>query len=298
MTSRSFGAKPMTAAMALAVSAGAWAAAAQEHFASPQAAMQAFGDAVATSDEDALRAILGSDCRRLIPPVGAEARYRFLGAWSEARTVRPDGDSRAYIAVGHDGWTLPIPLAKSAQGWTFDVPEGVREMRLRRIGRNELAVMQTMLAIYDAQREYASVDRDGDGVLAYAGRLSSAPGKRDGLYWPTRGDEPESPLGPAFLAAGRGNATQQGYHGYHYKLLTAQGPHAPGGEYDYVVRGKLFGGFAVVAWPARYGDSGVKSFLISHEGQLYEADLGPQSAARAAAMRRFDPGPGWSRITP
>jgi hypothetical protein len=187
---------------------------------------------------------------------------------------------------------------KSAQGWYFNVPEGVDEMRVRRIGRNELAVIQTMLAVCDAQREYASVDHDGDGVLVYAGKLSSSPGKRDGLYWPTGGGEPPSPLGPAFLAVGKGNTTQDGYYGYRYKLLTAQGPAAPGGAYDYVVNGRLFGGFAIVAWPVRYGDTGVKSFMVNHEGQVYEADLGPNSAARAQAMTRFDPGPGWAKTAP
>lgn len=276
----------------------AWSAA-QRHFPTPEAAMEAFGDAVATSNDAALQTMLGSDYRRVIPPIGADARYRFLSAWSASHTVRAEGADRAYVAVGNDGWTLPLPLVKAPQGWYFNVPEGVREMRWRRIGRNELAVMQTMLAICDAQREYASVDRDGDGVLAYAGRLSSTPGKHDGLYWPVASGEPLSPLGPAFMAAaGKGNTTQDGYHGYRYKLLTAQGPSAPGGAYDYVVNGKLFGGFAIVAWPVRYGDTGVKSFMVSHDGEVYEADLGPNSAARAAAITRFDPGPGWSKATP
>ncbi|MGO4280066.1 MULTISPECIES: DUF2950 domain-containing protein [Cupriavidus] len=275
----------------------AWAAS-QRHFPSPEAAMLAFGDAVATSDDAALGTLLGSDYRRLIPPVGADARYRFLSAWSVSHKILPEGADRALVAVGDDGWTLPVPLVKSAQGWYFNVPEGVDEMRVRRIGRNELAVIQTMLAVCDAQREYASVDHDGDGVLVYAGKLSSSPGKRDGLYWPTGGGEPPSPLGPAFLAVGKGNTTQDGYYGYRYKLLTAQGPAAPGGAYDYVVNGRLFGGFAIVAWPVRYGDTGVKSFMVNHEGQVYEADLGPNSAARAQAMTRFDPGPGWAKTAP
>jgi len=284
-------------AVMMGLSGMAWAAA-QRHFDSPESAMRAFGDAVATSDDAAMRTILGSDYRQLIPPIGTEARYRFLGAWSVSHAVRPDGDKRAYIAVGNDGWTLPLPMVKSATGWYFDVPQGVEEMRLRRIGRNELAVMQTMLAIYDAQREYASVDHDGNGVLVYAGKLSSAPGKRDGLYWPARDGEAPSPLGPAFLAAGKGQITQDGYYGYRYKLLTAQGPSAPGGAYDYIVNGRLFGGFAVVAWPVRYGDTGVKSFMVSHEGQVYEANLGASTATRAAAMTRFEPGPGWTRVSP
>ncbi len=184
-----------------------------------EAAMLAFGDAVATSDDAALGTLLGADYRRLIPPVGADARYRFLSAWSVSHKILPEGADRALVAVGDDGWTLPVPLVKSAQGWYFNVPEGVDEMRVRRIGRNELAVIQTMLAVCDAQREYASVDHDGDGVLVYAGKLSSSPGKRDGLYWPTGGGEPPSPLGPAFLAVGKGNTTQDGYYGYRYRIV-------------------------------------------------------------------------------
>jgi hypothetical protein len=175
---------------------------------------------------------------------------------------------------------------------------GAEEMRLRRIGRNELAVIQTMLAIYDAQHEYALTVHDGNSLLSYAAKLVSSPGKQDGLYWPTEGDAPPSPLGAAFVQARAGMAKEVGYHGYRYKLLTSQGPHAPGGAYDYLVHGKLFGGFAVVAWPVRYGDTGIKSFIVSHAGQVYERDLGPDSAAKANAMTSFDPGPGWAKVQP
>jgi len=158
--------------------------------------------------------------------------------------------------------------------------------------------MQTMLAIYDAQHEYSQKVHDGSGVLAYASKLSSSPGKQDGLYWPTKAGEEPSPLGPAFITAGTRMASPDGYFGYHYKLLTSQGSHAPGGAYNYVVRGKLFGGFAVIAWPVRYQDTGVKSFMVSHDGQVYESDLGPDSAAKAAAIKSFDPGPGWTQVSP
>ncbi|MCO4860811.1 DUF2950 domain-containing protein [Cupriavidus sp. WGlv3] len=273
------------------------AARAQKPFDSAEAAMNAFGDAVARQDDTAMKALLGNDFRQLIPPVGAEVRQRFLEQWQVAHALQPVDDSHALIAVGNDGWTLPVPLVKGTRGWQFDTRAGVEEMRIRRVGRNELAVMQTMLAIYDAQNEYAQTDHDGDGVLVYAGQLASTAGKKDGLYYPTRDGEPPSPLGAAFLTAGKGKAGQ-GYYGYHYKLLTAQGPHAPGGAYNYVVNGKLFGGFAVLAWPVKYGDTGVQSFMVSHDGQLFERDLGPDSAAQAAKIRSFDPGPGWSRVTP
>jgi hypothetical protein len=271
---------------------------AQKIFDSPEAAMNAFGDAVATSNEAALDTILGANQRKLIPPVGTEVRIRFLAVWARSHSIKQVDDNHAAVAVGDDGWTLPIPIVKSAKGWQFDTRAGVEEMRARRVGRNELAVMQTLLAIYDAQHEYAQNDHDGSGVLAYAAKLASSAGKRDGLYWPTKAGEEPSPLGPAFLVVGSRAASPDGYFGYRYKLLTSQGPNAPGGAYNYLVRGKLFGGFAVIAWPAHYRETGVKSFMISHDGQLYESDLGPDSEAKGTAMKSFDPGPDWMKVSP
>jgi hypothetical protein len=156
-----------------------------------------------------------------------------------------------------------------------------------------------MLAIYDAQKEYARVDRNRDGVLQYAAKFTSSPGKQDGLYWPTKTGEAPSPLGPAVAAArAAGGDAAAGYYGYRYKLLTAQGKNAPGGAYDYVARGRMIGGFAAVAWPARYGDTGVMTFMVSHDGVVYEKDLGPDTAARAAAMTRFDPDSSWQKVQP
>jgi hypothetical protein len=286
------------AAVALGIAA-APAAFAQQTFPSPMAAMNAFGDAVATSDEDALKTVLGADFRTFIPPVGAEGRYRFLAAWAKSHALQLDGDSKALVAVGGDGWTLPIPIVKTGQGWRFDTKAGAEEMRLRRIGRNELAVMQVMLAIYDAEKEYARVDRNRDGVLQYAAKFTSSPGKQDGLYWPTKANEPQSPLGPAVVAARTaGGGSDAGYYGYRYKLLTGQGKNAPGGAYDYTVRGRMIGGFAAVAWPVKYGDTGVMTFMVSHDGVVYEKDLGPDTAARAAAITRFDPDSSWQKVDP
>lgn len=271
----------------------------QQAFATPEAAMNAFGDALATSNEDALRQMFGADFRRFFPPLGAEVRYRFLATWARVHGIKMSGPDKAQIAVGEDGWTLPIPLVKTARGWQFDTLAGAEEVRLRRIGRNELAVMQTMLAIFDAQIEYASVDRDGSGFLQYARRFASSPGKNDGLYWPTPAGAKPSPLGPAFEAAQAkgGNATD-GYYGYRFKLLTGQGPNAPGGARDYLVKGRMIGGFAAIAWPVRYGDTGVMTFMVSQDGAVYQRDLGPDTAARAAAIARFDPGAGWTRVQP
>lgn len=273
------------------------AAHANKVYATPEAAMTELGDAIFSDDEAAMKSLLGANFRDLIPVVGAGVRYQFLAAWGKSHVLKPT-DHRADIAVGDDGWTLPIPLVKADKGWQFDTRAGVEEMRVRRIGRNELAVIQTMLAIHDAQNEYAQTIHDGSHVLAYAAKLSSSPGKHDGLYWPTRPDEPESPLGLGFKGAGTRNASKDGYYGYHYKLLTSQGPHAPGGVFDYVVDGKLFGGFAVIAWPVRYQDTGVMSFMVSHDGQVYERDLGANGVAKAAAMKSFDPGAGWRKVSP
>ncbi|WP_415764042.1 DUF2950 domain-containing protein [Paraburkholderia sp. J10-1] len=291
------------AAAAIAIALMAYAprpcfAAGQSTFSTPDAAMAAFGNAVAGNDEAELRTLFGADFRQLIPPVGAELRDKFLSEWKVSHTIQDTDANHAAIAVGDDGWTFPIPLVKTAHGWHFDTQAGVEEMRVRRIGRNELAVMQTMLAIYDAQREYAQAYHDGSDMLVYASKLASSPGKQDGLYWPTDADQAPSPLGVAFATAGARNTENAGYYGYHYKLLTSQGPHAPGGAYNYMAHGKLFGGFGVVAWPVRYGDTGIKTFMVSHDGQVYERDLGPDGAAKAEAMTSFDPGPGWSKASP
>jgi hypothetical protein len=286
---------------AIALGAGwlpaAWAQ--QKGFSSPEAALQAFGDAVTTSDEDGLKAIFGPDVRKFVPPVGAEYRYRFLEAWAKGHGLKREGDAKALVTVGTDGWTFPFPIVKTAQGWRFDRAAGIDEMRVRRIGRNEHAVGQVMLAIFDAQKDYAAVDRNGDGVLEYAGKTRSSPGRKDGLYWPAKAGEPESPLGPALAeAVAAGGSAEVGYYGYRYRILHAQGSHAPGGAYDYRVRGRMIGGFAAVAWPVKYGETGVMTFVVSHDGVVYEKDLGPDTEARAKAMTRFDPGPGWIRFNP
>jgi hypothetical protein len=233
----------------------------------------------------------------MIPPVDAEARQRFLAAWAQAHAIQRE-NGRARIAIGTDGWSLPIPLARSSGGWSFDTKAGFDEMRIRRIGRNEVAVVQTMLAIHDAQLDYASKPRDRDGLVTYASRLSSSEGRHDGLYWPTQAGEAPSPLGPAVASAAMRNTSPDGYYGYRYKILTSQGPNAAGGPRDYLVDGRLLGGFAVIAWPARYRDTGVMSFMVNQDGQVYESDLGVDTPAKAAATKSFDPGPKWRPVSP
>jgi hypothetical protein len=186
-------------------------------------------------------------------------------------------------------------------GWHFDSRSGAKEILNRRIGRNELSAAQVCLAYVDAQREYVLKDRDNDGLLEYAQELISAPGKRDGLYWQTAQGEPPSPLGPLVAKArseGYGEAhsnSAQPYHGYLFKILTAQGPNAGGGAYDYVVDGRMIGGFALVAWPARWRASGVMTFVVNHDGVVYSKTLGPQTPAMVARMARFDPDPTWTK---
>lgn len=262
---------------------------AQRAFPTPEAAVEALVDGLARHDDVEVRAVLGPDYRRLMPldMLSEVDRTNFLAAWARGHRVERN-DARARLVL-NDGWTLPLPLARDASGWAFDVTAGEEEMRTRRIGRNELAAIATMYAYLDAQREYATQDRDGDGVLEYARRFLSTPGRQDGLYWPTAEGAPPSPAGPLFDT----RDIKDGYHGYRFRILEAQGPAARGGARSYLLGGSLANGFALVAWPAHYGDTGVMSFLINHDGVVYQKDLGPSSAAIASAMRRFDPDSSW-----
>ena len=278
-------------ALALSFSAPA---SAQQNYPSAEAASQAFFNAIVNNDEAAMRTVLGADWRRFVPTseIDKEDIYAFLEDWSKGHTIVADGNDRAFLGAGTTGWTLPIPIVKSAGGWHFDPRAGKDLMETRRIGRNELSAMRAVMAYYDAQREYASVDRDKNGVLEYADKFASSPGKQDGLYWETGPGEPESPLGPIYAPSRPG----EGYHGYHYKILKAQGPNAKGGAYNYVIGKRMRAGFALVAWPLAYGETGVMSFMVSHDGQLYEKNLGPRTDAIAREMTRFDPGEGWKKI--
>ncbi|HYQ52864.1 MAG TPA: DUF2950 domain-containing protein, partial [Pseudomonas sp.] len=206
--------------------------------------------------------------------------------------VEQKGDRQAVLAVGSEHWTLPIPLARSASGWRFDLKAGSAEIRARRIGRDELAAVQSLLAYHDAQMDYASQDRNGNGALEYAQQIFSTPGKHDGLYWEGEADGQVSPLGPLFGQ----DAVGDDWYGYHFRILDAQGPSAPGGAYSYLIGTQMSRGFAMVAWPARYDDTGVMSFMVSHDGQVFEKDLGPQGDKLAKAMQRFDPDDSWQLV--
>jgi hypothetical protein len=283
---------------ALALPAPAVLAASQQSFATPEAAMEAFGTAVLDSDEAALRAMFGANFRQLIPPAGAELRYEFIEAWAKSHKIEPDGDGRARIAAGQKGWTLPIPLEKTASGWRFDMKSGMDEIAIREIGRNELAAIQVAKAYADAQREYIGKDRNGDGVAEYAQKIASSAGKKDGLYWPSKANEEESPLGRLLADAAAEKGRKPGsYHGYSYRILTAQGAAAPGGARDYIVNGHMTGGFGLLLWPASYGHTGIMSFMINQDGQVYEKNLGAGTAVHADRIKTFNPDATWRKVT-
>jgi hypothetical protein len=277
---------------------------AQQAFKTPDDAASALVSAVRTDDLKALTTVLGPDGEDIMssgdPVADAATRDKFLEAYNARHEIAVDGD-KATMVIGEEAYPLPIPLVRRDGQWRFDTAAGRDEILYRRIGRNELEAVQASLAYVDAQREYAEKDRTGAGINTYAQRIVSQPGKKDGLYWPAEQGEDPSPLGE--LVA---EATSQGYqvgggerkpfHGYLFKILTRQGPAARGGEYDYIINGKMIGGFALVAYPAEYGNSGVMTFLVNHDGTVFEKDLGPDTAKIAERMSAFNPDKGWQKV--
>lgn len=277
--------------------------AAQKTFATPEAGIAALVDAVKANNQAALRAIFGDDGEKLVSSgdavADAQNRDRFIAAYNDAHKIERNGDTQATLIIGKDEWPMPIPLVKSNDGWRFDTQQGEQEILDRRIGRNELAAIEVCRAIVDAERDYVAKDQDKNGILEYARKLVSTPGQHDGLYWESARGEPPSPLGPLLAAAAEeGYAAKSAlspYHGYVYRILTKQGKDAPGGAYDYIAKGKLIGGFAVVAYPARYGASGIMTFIVNHDGVVYQKDLGKNTAQIASTMTTFNPDPSWKQ---
>ncbi len=272
-------------------------------FKTPEAAIDSLIDAVRENDLAAVVKILGEGSDVLLEsgdPVQDENRREFFLALYDAKhELKPITDDQLTLVIGEGGWPYPIPLVKTGKKWSFDTASGIEEIIDRRVGANELKAIQSCLAAVDAQREYALKDHDGDAVLEYAQKFRSMIGRRNGLFWPAREGEPESPLGELTAAAaaeGYLGKTGEAFHGYHYRLLTAQGPNAPGGAYDYLVRDDLIGGFAVLAFPAVYGESGVMCFLASHNGVVYQSDLGPDTAAEAEKFTAYDPDETWQIV--
>ena len=279
------------------------AAPAQKSFATPEDAVNALVQAVKKRDRNATLSVLGDAGEWLSSGDAVADRatvQHFLSAYEEQHTIVRDGD-KSTLMIGNDEFPFAFPLVNKGDRWRFDTASGKEELLARRIGANELSAIKVLQAIVDAEREYASEDRDGDGVLAYAQRFASRPGKRDGLYWPAKAGEPESPLGVLVVKAASDGYKQSDtlptpYYGYFYRMLKGQGKSAESGAFDYVVRGRGIAGFAVVAYPARYGNSGIMTFIVNQDGKIYQADLGPGTKARAEGMQRFDPGAGWSAV--
>ena len=277
----------------------------QQTFASPEEGVRALIDAAKSNDTKGVLNILGLEAKSLIESgdqvSDRAARERFVASYEDANKLVKSGDSKIVLETGKDDWPFPIPLVKENDRWRFDTQEGKEEIINRRIGRNELDAIQVSLAVVDAEREYYQRDPDGDKLLQYAQKLISTKGKRDGLFWETKPGEEPSPLGPLVARArGEGYKGAGGkpvpYHGYYYKLLTGQGKDASGGAYDYLVRGKMMGGFGVVAYPAQYGSSGIMTFIVNHDGVVYQKDLGTKTASVAQAMTKFNPDKTWTAV--
>jgi hypothetical protein len=290
------------AAATIAFLTTATGALAQE-YKTPDEAVAALIVAARAADRPALMRVLGPGSSEIVSSgdevADASARKRVIEAYDTKHRVVPEGADKAVLIIGNEDWPFPIPLVRKNGSWRFDTAAGRDEILFRRIGRNELNAVQASLAYVDAQHEYAEKGIGGNGV--YAQRIVSQPGKKDGLYWPAQSGEDDSPLGELAAAASaagyRAGQQRAPYHGYYYKILTRQGPNAPGGALDYIARGKMIGGFALVAYPAEYRNSGVMTFLVNHQGNIYEKDLGPNTARIASGMTAFNPDNTWQRVT-
>jgi hypothetical protein len=296
-------AKLMLLWAALLIFASASVAFAQEKYTTPDAAVDALIASVKSDDEKAGLVVLGPGGGDIISSGDKvsddAARARFVSAYDAKHEIKMEGDDKATLIIGANDYPFPIPLGRKAGKWSFDTEAGRIEILARRIGHNELDTIQTALAYVDAQDEYASKDRTGGGVGVYAQRFISEPGKKDGLYWSTAQGEEESPLGELFAQAsheGYVAGKHAPYHGYYYKILTKQGPHATGGAVDYIVNDKMIGGYALVAYPDEYRNSGVMTFIVNHGGEVFEKDLGPDTANIAERMASFDPDPSWKKV--
>jgi len=280
----------------------------QKTFPSPEEAVKAMIAAVRAHDVKAMQAVLGPGSRGVVSSgdeaADREDREEFVKSYEKQHRIEMASETRAILRVGNNDWPMPIPIVKQGKSWRFDTKAAKEEILIRRVGRNELNTMQVCLAYVDAQREYALQDVDGDGLLEYAQKFESDPGRKNGLYWETKEGERPSPCGLLICRASKDDnrkkppSESEPYHGYFYRVLKAQGANAPGGAFDYVVNGKMIGGFALVAYPARYGISGMMTFIVNQDGQLYEKNLGRNTSAIAEAMKVFDPDKTWRKVEP
>lgn len=299
-------AKLVASTLALLLGAGG-VAAEPAVYPSPEAATDAFVAALAAQDKPALLTIFGPEAEDLMtsgdPAEDADARSQFLAGYSTFHQIVPAGEGRAELQIGRSLWTFPIALVTSDAGWSFDAAGARDEILARRIGMNELDVIDLMRRAVEVQRAFRQTDYDGDGIMEFASSVLSSPGQRDGLYWPPEEGTPDSPIG-AFMALAAADGisidgvdqSPEPYLGYYYRILTRQGDAAPGGAYDYMIGGNMVAGHAVLAYPADPGDSGVMSFMVSENGQIYEADLGDATLETAAAIDSFNPSEGWELL--
>ena len=276
-------------------------AAEQKTFATPDAAVSALIEAFKADDDDALIAIFGEPHKRLVvtpdKAANSASRAKALVELQTFHVLEEAGPDRRILLIGNEAWPVPIPLVREKGAWRFATELGEEEIINRRIGGNELEAIKVLRAYIEAQRQYASRDRNGDDVFEYAQKLGSTPGKQDGLYWPAdpaKGEE-ASPFGPLIAASAaylKGHKEGDAFHGYHFRILTRQGKNAPGGAYSYVINGRMIAGFAMVAYPAEYGESGVMTFIVSNNGKIYQKDLGKG----AAPIKEFNPDASWKRV--
>ena len=271
----------------------------------PTSATDALVAAARSGEVASVLAVLGDRAKPFLvsgdPVSDRTALTRFVELYDRSHELLSPDESTRSLVIGNDAWPFPIPLVKVKSGWSFDTRAGEQEILARRVGQNELDVIQVCIGYVEAQRDYLARNPEGASVPHYADRLVSTAGKRDGLYWKSAPGEPESPMGPAVSGAiGQGYRPghREPYHGYYFRLLTAQGPHADGGALDYRDGGKPTRGFALVAYPASYGKSGVMTFLVNQAGVVLEKDLGPSTAKLAGGMTRFDPDASWKPAVP
>ena len=276
---------------------------AQQRFKTAEEAVEALVKAARSGDSKSVVSILGPGSQELVssgdPVEDAEVRQEYLAAYDAGHRIVSEAGKPSVLVIGPNDWPFPIPMVQRDGQWIFDVPAGREEVLARRVGRNELSTLKALLAYWDAQQDYADMNKSKSGQAVYAQKIVSSPGKKDGLYWPTSGNEQPSPLGEAVAAA-----TQRGYrpgagepfHGYRFKVLLRQGPTAPGGAVDYVVNGNMIGGFAAVAYPAEYGNSGIMTFIINNDGDIYEKDLGDGTPRIASQMTSFNPDHTWRKV--
>lgn len=265
-------------------------------FDTPAAAVDAFKSALAGDDFDALATLLGLDAAKLKGAEGVMDSYAKIRDRAAKKLVVRDLGDRQLLDLGEELWTLPFPVVKGDDGkWNFDTYAGLEEIINRRVGENELQAIETARAYVEAQRDYAAEDRDGDGVLEYAQKLLSSEGQTDGLYWPTDEDNGVSPAGDLMADQATLDKAKAGggYFGYKFRILTGQGDNVAGGAYNYVINDNMIAGFALIAWPVKYAETGVNTFVVNHQGIVYEADLGADTEAKAAAIQLFNPDDDW-----